>query len=106
MLVCIAHTFDVRCLCKFFLQYRDTLSDGSKIVVGVLLFAANVVMLVGPFIVIGLVAFQAMPTDYAQWFVGNDAPQTATDKVAEVFLILHVFCQVFQKFWCVVNSGD
>ena len=65
-----------------FLQYRGTLSDNSKVAVGVLLFAANIIMLMGPVLIIGLIAIRALPSSLVQRFLGDDEPQVVTDAPA------------------------
>ena len=79
------------------MQYRGTLSDNSKVAVGVLLFAANVIILMGPFLIICLVAFRALPKSIVQRFLGDDAPQLATaadptGTVGEVIMFSSVLC--------------
>ena len=60
-----------------YLQYRGTLNNNSAVAVGVLLFAANLIMMVGPFLIIGLVAFRALPMDFVQKYLGDEAPLTS-----------------------------
>ena len=64
------------------LQYRGAISDNSKVAVGVLLFCANVIMVLGPIVIIGLVAFRALPSSLVQRFLGEDAPNVATSAAA------------------------
>ena len=81
------------------MQYRGTLSYNTEAAVGVMLFAANMIMLLGPFIIIGLIVFRAMPTSLVQQFLGDDVPQIApaastttsdaTEKVGEVIMFKH-----------------
>ena len=77
------------------MQYRGAISDNSKVAVGVLLFGANVIMVLGPIVIIGLVAFRALPSSLVQRFIGDDAPPVATsaaaadcdtDKIGEVII--------------------
>ena len=80
------------CSIFLYLQYRGTLSNNTEVAVGVMLFAANVIMLLGPFVIIGLIVFRAMPTSIVERFFGDDVPQIAlatatsnsTEKVSEV----------------------
>ena len=83
------------------MQYRGTLSDNSKVAVGVLLFAANVIILMGPFLIICLVAFRALPKSIVQRFLGDDASQLATaadptGTVGEVIMCVLRFVNFFQ----------
>ena len=63
-------------------QYRGTISENSEVAVGLLLFAANLIMILGPFVIICLVAFRALPNSIVQRFFGDDAPQITTADAA------------------------
>ncbi len=52
----VAHPF-----CGFYFQYRGTLSGGSEVVLGVLLVMAHVMILICPFLIIGMLGLKALP---------------------------------------------
>ena len=78
--------FAILCLCYslfvvrscMHLQYRGSLSETSKTAVGVLLFAANVIMIMGPLVIVGLVAVRALPDKFVEQFIGGDEPRLTT----------------------------
>ena len=97
-----------------YLQYRGAISDNSKVAVGVLLFGANVIMVTGPIVIIGLVAFRALPSSIVQRCLGEDAPHVSAsaaatecdmDKIGEVISLeiwSYLFVQIILRV-CMAN---